>query len=667
MSTIQVGILHSLSGTMAISEAPLVDAALLAIDEINQQGGLLGSEIEPIIEDGASDPERFLSAAESLIPQVATVFGCWTSLSRKAVLPVFEAADALLWYPVQYEGMEQSRQVFYTGACLNQQVEPALRWLLQQGHCRIFLVGSDYVFPRVAHTYLKGQLHHWGGQLAGECYVPLGSRHFGSVLQALRQAAPDAIFSTLNGDSNLGFYHALVEAGIPAGQIPVMAVSISEVELLHIGSAAVGHYACWGHFQNLQTPANQTFLSRFRRRYGRHRVINDPMAAAYTQVYLWWQSARAAQSLEVEAVRQAAIGQERETPAGLWRIAPNHHVRRDYHIGQIRPDLQFDILASSSEPVDPLPWLGVEQAGFATSAVVVDLLQSVPQAIHDQWLLNQKTEELKRSQKALAEANREISQLNQALQVENFRLSAEVEITRRLQQLILPKEEELQGIPELDIAGFMEPATEVGGDYYDVLHQNGHVKIGIGDVTGHGLESGVLMIMVQMAVRTLLANGETDSKRFLSILNQVIYENVQRMRTDKNLSLSLLDYHSGQLKLSGQHEELILVRANGQIQRVDTIDLGFPIGLEADISSFVNQHEFFLEPGDGVVLYTDGVTEAENEAGEHFGLDRLCQVISRCWHQSASQIRQSIVKEVRQFIGSQTLYDDLTLLVLKKR
>ncbi|MEN9261599.1 MAG: SpoIIE family protein phosphatase, partial [Thermostichus sp. HHBFW_bins_43] len=158
-----------------------------------------------------------------------------------------------------------------------------------------------------------------------------------------------------------------------------------------------------------------------------------------------------------------------------------------------------------------------------------------------------------------------------------------------------------------------------------------------------------------------------DSKRFLSTLNQVIYENLQRMRTDKNLSLSLLDYHSGKLKLSGQHEELILVRANGEIQRIDTIDLGFPIGLEADISAFVDQHELFLEPGDGVVLYTDGITEAENEAKEQFGLDRLCEAIGCHWHQSASQIRQSIIKEVRQFIGSQTLYDDLTLLVLKRR
>jgi FtsZ-binding cell division protein ZapB len=167
-------------------------------------------------------------------------------------------------------------------------------------------------------------------------------------------------------------------------------------------------------------------------------------------------------------VRQAAIGQSWQAPGGLWQIAPNHHLRRNYHIGQILPNLQFEILASSPEPVDPLPWLGVEQAGFATAEVVVDLLKSVPQAMHDHWLLNQKTEELKRSQKALAEANREISQLNQALQVENFRLSAEVEITRRLQQMILPKDEELQGIPELDIAGFMEPAAEVGGDYYDV-------------------------------------------------------------------------------------------------------------------------------------------------------------------------------------------------------
>ena len=267
----------------------------------------------------------------------------------------------------------------------------------------------------------------------------------------------------------------------------------------------------------------------------------------------------------------------------------------------------------------------------------------------------------------LAQANEEITALNSRLTAENLRLSAEVEITHKLQQMILPKESELQKINDLDIAGFMEPASEVGGDYYDVLNQNGLVKIGIGDVTGHGLESGVLMIMVQTAVRTLLENNETDPVKFLNTINRTIYDNVQRMNSDKNLTLSLLDYRDGKLQLSGQHEEMIVVRAGGKVELIDTIDLGFPIGLEADIADFITYSEVPLQPGDVVVLYTDGITEAENINRVQYGLDRLCAVVSRHWHLSASEIRQFAIADVRQHIGEQKLYDDITLLVLKKK
>ncbi len=208
-------------------------------------------------------------------------------------------------------------------------------------------------------------------------------------------------------------------------------------------------------------------------------------------------------------------------------------------------------------------------------------------------------------------------------------------MTQRLQRMILPKQHELLEIDGLEIAGYMEPADEVGGDYYDVLHHNGHVKIGIGDVTGHGLESGMLMLMTQMGVRTLLTHDEADPVHFLDVLNRTIYDNVQRMQIDKNLTLALLDYvahpHNGggQLKASGQHEELILVRQGGAVELVNTLDLGFPIGLDNDIAGFVNQITLELQPGDGVVLYTDGITEGENLAGEQYGMERLCAVISR--------------------------------------
>ncbi|MDJ1178740.1 SpoIIE family protein phosphatase [Roseofilum sp. BLCC_M91] len=267
----------------------------------------------------------------------------------------------------------------------------------------------------------------------------------------------------------------------------------------------------------------------------------------------------------------------------------------------------------------------------------------------------------------LAQANQEITALNHRLQQENVRMGAELEVTRKLQQMILPKPEELSKVLGLEIAGYMKPAAEVGGDYYDVLEQEGRIKIGIGDVTGHGLESGVVMIMVQAAVRALLANNETDPVRFLNALNRTIYNNVERMKTDKNLTFMLLDYHEGILKLSGQHEELILVRAGGIIERIDTIDLGFPIGLDSDISSFIAEEKIHLNPGDIVVLYTDGVTEAENEDGVHYGVHRLCEVLSQNWQKSAEAIRQDIIKDILRHIDQQKIYDDITLLVLKQR
>jgi PAS domain S-box-containing protein len=268
---------------------------------------------------------------------------------------------------------------------------------------------------------------------------------------------------------------------------------------------------------------------------------------------------------------------------------------------------------------------------------------------------------------ALDKANKQILALNDLLKLENLRMSSELDLTRKLQQMILPKDKELEMIVGLDIAGFMEPAAEVGGDYYDVLQQNGRVKIGIGDVTGHGLESGMLMIMVQTAVRTLLQSEENDPVRFLDVLNRTIYGNVQRMSSDKNLTLSLIDYEHGKLILSGQHEEMIVVRKNGTLERFDTIDLGFPIGLEEEIFEFLSKKHIDLEEGDVVVLYTDGITEAENEERQLYGLERLCEVICQYVDDPAIAIRQAVIADLRSHIGKQKIYDDITLLVLKQK
>lgn len=267
----------------------------------------------------------------------------------------------------------------------------------------------------------------------------------------------------------------------------------------------------------------------------------------------------------------------------------------------------------------------------------------------------------------LAEANAEITALNTLLQAENLRLGAELEVTRKLQQMLLPTPEELQQIDGLDIACYMAPAAEVGGDYYDVLQHNGQIKISIGDVTGHGLESGVVMLMTQAIVRALLTNGETDPVRFLDTVNRALYGNVQRMGTDKNLTLALLDYAAGEVRLSGQHEEMLVVRQDGSIERVKTIDLGFPIGLVDEIADYIQHRTVVLQPGDGVVLYTDGITEAENVAGEQYGLERLCAVVCQHWGQAADTIKEAVVMDVQRHIGGHLVYDDLTLVVVKQQ
>jgi ammonium transporter len=273
----------------------------------------------------------------------------------------------------------------------------------------------------------------------------------------------------------------------------------------------------------------------------------------------------------------------------------------------------------------------------------------------------------KQAESAIKFANQEIKTLNLRLQAENQRLGAEVDVTRRLQQMLLPREEELQNVAGLDIAGFMEPATEVGGDYYDVLTYGDRVKIGIGDVVGHGLESGVLTLMLQTAVRTLLENNETDPQQFMTVLNRTLHNNLQRMNSDRNVTLCLLDYCEGQLLVSGQHEELIIVRSTGEVERIDTIDLGFPIGMVADIAEFVSHLSVQLRSNDVVVLYTDGITEAENSLGELYGIERLCEVVRRHHQHSASEIRSVVIDEVQSYIGNGTVYDDITLLILKQK
>ncbi len=359
--TIKVGILHSLSGTMAISEVSVKDAEMMAIEEINASGGVLGKKIEPIVEDGASDWPKFAEKAKKLLQndQVATVFGCWTSASRKAVLPVFEENNGLLWYPVQYEGMEASPNIFYTGAAPNQQIVPAVEWLLENKSKKFFLLGSDYVFPRTANKIIKAQLAAMGGELIAEEYTPLGHTDYSTVINKIKSTKPDVVFNTLNGDSNVAFFKQLKDAGISAQDLTTLSVSVAEEEIRGIGAENMkGHLVSWNYYQTTDTPENKEFVEKYKEKYGADRVTDDPIEAAYIQVYLWAEAVEKAGSTDVDKVKEAAKGLEFKAPEGLVKIeGENQHLWKPVRIGEVQEDGLIKEIWSTKEAVKPDPYL----------------------------------------------------------------------------------------------------------------------------------------------------------------------------------------------------------------------------------------------------------------------------------------------------------------------
>ena len=359
--TIKVGILHSLSGTMAISEVSVKDSEMMAIKEINAAGGVLGKQIEPIVEDGASDWPTFAEKARKLIQQddVATVFGGWTSASRKAMLPVFEELNGLLWYPVQYEGLEASPNIFYTGATTNQQIVPAVTWLLENRGKKFFLLGSDYVFPRTANKIIKAQLAAEGGETVAEEYTPLGHTDYSTVISKIKEADPDVVFNTLNGDSNVAFFKQLKDAGITAADLTTLSVSVAEEEIRGIGTDVLeGHLAAWNYYQTTDTAENTKFLEAYKAAYGADRVTADPIEAGYIAVYLWAAAVEKAGSTDVEKVKEAAKGLEFDAPGGKVTIdGDNQHIYKTVRIGEVTGDGMFKELFSTPEPVKPDPYL----------------------------------------------------------------------------------------------------------------------------------------------------------------------------------------------------------------------------------------------------------------------------------------------------------------------
>lgn len=359
--TIKVGILHSLSGTMAISEVSVRDAELLAIEEINAKGGVLGKKIEAKVEDGASDWPTFAEKAQKLISvdKVVTTFGGWTSASRKAMLPVFEKNKALLWYPVQYEGLETSPYIFYSGATTNQQIIPGMDYLKAQGKTKIFLVGSDYVFPRTANKEIKAYAAANGITIVGEEYTPLGHTEYSTVVNKLKDAKPDAVFNTLNGDSNVAFFKQFKAAGLTAQSMPVMSVSVAEEEVRGIGPEnVVGHLTAWNYYQTTDTPANKTFVEAYKKKFGANRVVGDPIEAGYIQVYLWAAAVEKAGTTEVEAVRKAADGITFDAPEGKVTIdGATQHLYKTARIGVIEANGLIKEVWASPAPIKPDPYL----------------------------------------------------------------------------------------------------------------------------------------------------------------------------------------------------------------------------------------------------------------------------------------------------------------------
>ncbi|WP_255955948.1 MULTISPECIES: urea ABC transporter substrate-binding protein [Aeromicrobium] len=358
--SVKLGFLNSLSGTMAISEVTVSNSLKLAAEEINADGGILGKQIEIVQEDGASEPDIFAEKAKKLIQDdcVAAVFGGWTSSSRKAMLPVFESLDNLLFYPVQYEGLEASDNIFYTGATTNQQILPGLEYLKDQKKIKtLFLVGSDYVFPRTANDEIKQWAAANDVEVLGEEYQPLGEAEWGPAIDKITKAKPDAVFNTINGDSNVAFFKAYFDKGL--SKTPVISVSIAEEEVAAMGADLLeGQLTAWNYYQTLDTPANKTFVAAYKGKYGKDKPTSDPMEAAYTSLYLYKAMVEKAESFEVADIQEAADGVTFEAPEGTVTVdGDNHHITKTGRIGEVQPNGLIDTVWESDGPIDPDPFL----------------------------------------------------------------------------------------------------------------------------------------------------------------------------------------------------------------------------------------------------------------------------------------------------------------------
>jgi urea transport system substrate-binding protein len=357
---VKLGLLHSLTGTIAIAEAALVDAEKMAVEEINASGGVLGKKIELVVEDGASDWPTFAEKTRKLLERdkVAAIIGCYTSASRKAVLPALNQLNGLLYYPTYYEGQEEDKHVFYPSQEATQSVIAAIDWMAREKGKSFFLVGSDYIYPRTCNKIAKPTIVKAGGKVLGEEYAPLGHTEFSSIINKIKAAKPDCIYSTVVGGSNVAFYKQLRAAGLDGTKQVLLSTVVSENEIEGIGKDnAVGYYACMGYFQSLKNPANERFVKAFKAKFGQERVIGDPMEVAYNCVHLWKMGVEKAKSFDPQKVVAASGGLELDAPEGKVKVhATNHHVWKKVRVGRARADGQFDIVWESPKEIEPNPF-----------------------------------------------------------------------------------------------------------------------------------------------------------------------------------------------------------------------------------------------------------------------------------------------------------------------
>lgn len=357
---VKIGLLHALSGPMAVSESPMVEAELLAIEEINQDGGVLGRTVEAVVADTGSQVESAMRKTEQLLDKdkVSAVIGCWTSACRKSVRPIIERHNALMIYPMAYEGLERSPNIIYTGAAPNQQVLPAVNWAYENIGTRFYLLGSDYIWPHAVHAIVRDQIRALGGTVVGESYLPFGSLDARESVAAIKASQPDVVLSTVVGDSNPVLYHEFRTAGLTSRQIPIISFSIAETEIQGLPGADInGHYAAWGYFQSINRPTNQGFVERFRRKYGDARVVSDVMETAYFSTLLWARAVERTGTVDPDEVNHALLGINLDAPEGIITVDPStRHTWRSFNIGQIEGNQTIRIVWSADHAIRPIPY-----------------------------------------------------------------------------------------------------------------------------------------------------------------------------------------------------------------------------------------------------------------------------------------------------------------------